>query len=876
MAITGIYDLSVNYLKDKIGLDSLPRFSYKLRADSRGAAQKSRRIQVALSPDAFDSHPVWDSGVIECSNTLHIPFEGAKLSPLTRYFWRVTATDSAGAAVTAEPAFFVTGKLDSRWNANWITAHFIQKEDTAFAAPYLRKEFLLDAGIKEAFLAISGLGYFEASINGAKVGDDCLSTPFTQFDEEVMYSVYDVTDMLQKGQNAIGVVVGNGWYNCFAEDPWNTRQASWRHWPKAVAELHVTLSDGTKFFLPTNNTWMSAHGPIYFNGIRNGEHYDARNELGDWTNPGYDESEWKNAKIIRHPGGRLIAMELEPIKVMQKIPAKKMWKTDNGWVFDIGQNQSGVALLTLRGETGDELTIKYSDEINEDGTLNQTPIAGFVRSHGFQTDKYTKKSDEPETWHAIFVYHGYQYVEISGNDCEPQLSDVVALTMYTSFDNAGSFECSDELLNKVQHLCWWSSSSNSHSILTDCPHREKNGWTGDASVSSEQMLTNFASRAFFKKWLGDIRTAQRPMGSIPCVVPSTGWGYNGLNGPDWSSALTFITWAIYTYNNDVQILRENYEAIKKHCGFMESMMNNYIVHYGLGDWCAPFEGPAISINMGSFKCPTAVTDTAYFYNAADTIAKIAAIFGYAEDVEYYSELAANIKKAFRDKFFDKATSTVAGDCQTSTAVMLYQGLAEEDEKQGLLDKLVQQIHDNDDHLDFGLLGNKYVMHSLGAMGEGNLGFTMLAQRTFPGCQQWIDLGATTLWECWNGKGSHNHHLFSDLSSFMYKYVAGISPDENSPGFTHTILRPAINCGLEFAKATHESMYGTILCDWSNRDGKQSIAIDIPVGCTASLYLPACYEGLVSEDGKPVAGEIRGGEYVISIVSGSYRFSAAQA
>ncbi|MBR7082812.1 MAG: hypothetical protein IKI51_02225, partial [Clostridia bacterium] len=477
------------------------------------------------------------------------------------------------------------------------------------------------------------------------------------------------------------------------------------------------------------------------------------------------------------------------------------------------------------------------------------------------------------------VYHGFQYIEISGIDYEPTADEITAMAICTDVGTAGKFTCSDELLNKVQHLCRWSTISNMESVPTDCPHREKNGWTGDTALSCEQMLINFGAQSFLSKWSEDMRLSQRPAGQIPCVVPSTGWGYYGLMGPDWSSALITVPYNIYLYNNDPDILKINYDSIKRNCDFMESMTDDLTLNYGTGDWCPPFEGPAISKNMGGYKCPVEVSDTAFFYNAAKTVVKIAKLLGKDDDAEYYADLAARIRKVWREKFFDKETYTVMGDCQTATGAMLYFGLYEPEEYDGLVNKLVEQIRRNDDHLDFGVLGNKFVMHSLGAAGKNDVGYAMIAQRTFPGCQRWIDLGATTLWECWNGGGSHNHHMFSDLSAFMYKYIGGISPDENEPGFKHTILRPAISSSLESAMSEHESMYGEVKCFFAKRDGKLSINVKVPFGCSATLYLPEEYlDTLFDEDAKVtekysfgVQSGAGGKEMYVIFPSGEYGF-----
>ncbi len=874
MAEIRAYGSTVNYLKNPCGIDENPTFSYKITSNERGGAQKTRKIRVT---EALSGKEVWNSGVVETKEQLFVPYEGEKLKPLTKYDFTVEISTTTG-ETAMDKGNFVTGKISSKWAAKWITAKYVRREPDSYEAQYLRNIFEVKEKVASAYLAICGLGYFESYINGKKTGDDMLSPAFTRYDEETMYMVYDVKNILKTGKNAIGVVLGNGWYNCFAEDPWNTRAASWKHFPKLLCELHIVYEDGTEDVVTSNpNEWKASKGPITFNGIRNGEYYDARLELGNWTDASYNDSEWFSTKIMKSPGGKLIAMEMEPIRVRKVFEAKKMWKSRDGYIFDIGQNQAGVGKFKVRGAAGTEIKFRYSDVIKEDGEIDNSAIGCFVRSGEFQTDKYIKKSDEEETWNPIFTYHGFQYVEVSGIDYEPKLSDVCAMTLCTDVEDIGMFSCSDELLGKVQQLCRWSTISNMHSIPTDCPHREKNGWTGDVSLSSEQMLTNFGTRAFLSKWSRDMRTAQRPAGQIPCVVPSTGWGYYGLMGPDWSSALIMVPYNIYLYNGDVSILRKNYDAIKRNCDFMETMTTDYTLNYGTGDWCPPFEGPAIGKNMGNYKCPTEVSDTGFFYNAAKTVVKMAKMFGEKEDEIYYTELAEKIKAVFREKFFDKETYTVKGNCQTATATMLYFELYEtEEERVGLLNRLIKQIEEQDWHLDFGVLGNKFVMHTLGAMGEGNIGHRMLAQRTFPGCQRWIDLGATTLWECWNGGGSHNHHMFSDLSSFLYKYVGGISPDEKEPGFVHTILRPAVDSGMESASSSHDSMYGEVACYWANRDGKVSINIKIPFGCHATLYLPKKYMGTLKENGKPayLLGEFTENdkEFSVDLVSGEYMLS----
>lgn len=868
-----IYDMTVNYLKNPCGIDQLPRFSYKIHSDHRADAQKSRRICVYSSKEAVEQQraDVWDSGVIYDKETVLIHYEGQALQPVTKYYVTIECETAFGEKIKSDTAIFVTGKLQEKFHAKWISYPELKKDTVA--AQYLRKTFQLEQNVETAFLTICGLGYFESFVNGEKTGDDILSPAFSRYDEETYYMQYDVTDLLQRGENVLAVSLGNGFYNGFVEDAWNATAATWRNFPKLLCELKITYADHTMQTINSDLTWKSSFGPITFTAVRNGEYYDARLELGDWTKPAYDDSAWKGVKLCKSPGGILIAQEMEPIRVYQTFKPVAKWKTKHGWAFDIGQNVGGFGSYCIRGKAGTTVTFKYCDMLTEEKELNFRFLTPFVRSGEFQTDKYTKKSDGPEYWHPNFVFHGFQYIEVSGIDYEPDLEDITGVAIHSDVADIGTFSCSDDFLNRLQHLCRWSTISNMQSVPLGDPHREKNAWTGDVMLSSEQMLTNFGMRAFLGKWSRDMRTAQRPMGQIPCIVPSTGWGYYGLIGPDWSSALWIIPWNIYLYNNDRDILRANYEAIKKNIDFMETMTVDYTLNYGTGDWCAPFIGPAVSANMGSYKCPVEVSDTGVFYHVACMTAKMAEMFGETEDQAYYTELAQKIRTVFRERFFDAKHHMVKGNCQTATAVMLYFKLYDnEAERMGLLHTLLEQIKEKDDHLDFGVLGNKFVMHSLGAMGYGNVGHKMLAQRTFPGVGEWISRGATTLWECWNGEGSHNHHMFSDMSSFLYKYVGGIAPDEEQPGFQHVLLHPAIDCGMEHAKAVHESMYGEVLCDWTHKEGQLSLALTIPFGCYATLYLDETYAQTLKEQGKnftDIAKADGAGKWILP--SGTYHF-----
>lgn len=858
-----ITQLTCNYKQEPIGMDSLPYFSWKYEGNHKGFSPSS--YQIIVSDNHLDI--VWDSKEVSSDQFINIKYEGKALKPRTRYYWKVIIREISGAFIESDVSFFETGKLDEKWSAKWITAGNMKRPDQYTHAPYLRKTFSLDEKASQARLYITGLGYFEAYINGKKTGDDLLSPAFTNYDKTVLYSTYDVTDLLHKGENVLASILGNGWYNCFTQDAWNIREASWRHLPKMIAELYVTTESGKEIMIPTDVTWKSIDSPITFNSIRNGEYYDANLEVNHWNSIECDDSDWLFVNTIRRPGGLLISSEIEPIRVTKTVDAVNFWKTpENTWVFDMGQNLSGFVKLVACGKKDDVIQIIYNEKLMDDGiSLNRKWNSGFTRSGDFQTDKYTKRSDLPESWSPRFTYHGFQYIELCGLSVEPDINTVKACVVHTDIKRKGSLVTSDDTVNKIIEMTHWSTISNFHGMLTDSPHREKNAWTGDASVSSEQTMFNYITILEFKKWLHDIKDSQKPSGCIPCVVPSTGWGYNWGNGPDWSSALTLIPWYLYTYYGDVEILEDMYETIKKHFDYMESMAEDNIINYGIGDWCAPFDGPALSVNMSSFKAPTELTDTAYFYNAADILSKMAKVLKNKKDVVYFERIAKSIKKSFRAKFFNRRRMSVKGNCQTSTGCMLYQGLAKDDEKEPLVSLLVSQIHEKDDHLDFGILGNKYVMNTLGVNNRFDLGIKMITQKTYPGFGNIIEKGATTLWETWNGTGSYNHHMFSDVVASLYKYAAGIRPDENEPGFKHIIMQPNVDCGLTSVSCTYESVRGTIRSSWKNKDNRLEMEIDIPYSCHATLILPISYEKLF----KKSVTESDAGYFKVSLEAGHH-------
>lgn len=816
--------IKVNSLAEPF-IDSDPRFSWSV-PDGEFSAQESYTLTVAEDKD-FENIVLFRSEKRrEQANIRHYTM----LKPHMKYYVKVTSVRENGKTYEGT-THFCTGFMGGEWQAKYITGGDAKKRDAVLPAVYLRREFRAKKP-KRAVLYVVGLGYFEAHINGEKVGDDFLSTPFTAYDKSILYRAFDVTDMLAEGENAIGVILGNGFFNCFTEDPWQTNTAPWRDVPKLMLELHMEYESGTEKLL-SDGTWSYVEGPIRFNGIRHGEEYDANFEKDGWDMPGYT-GESKPARYTRNPGAALSLMEMEPIRVIAKYKPVLCRKVRNGYLYELSQNIAGVANITFRGKAGARYTVRYCDRLCDDGELDQESLACFIRNYCFQTEVYTKRSDEPETYHAIFTYHGFQYIEVSGGEY-PELCDIEAWALCNDFSKRAEFTCSDETVNKIEALCHASTRSCCMHTLSADAVREKSSWTGDTGLSAEQLLINYNAENLMRKWHQDLRDSMRPGGCLPCIVPSAGWGYCGnLNGPDWSHPMVDVPWNIYTEYGDAEVLFENYKALCAHVSYINSMAHDYIAEYGLGDWCAPFDGPAISVNMESYKCPLAVSDTAFFHSAAKMAEKYADIFGFDGDMEKYAALAGKIKEAFREKFFDAETYTVYGDCQSATAMMVYHGLANEEEIPHLVEKLAEQVAREGYHPDFGILGCKAVVETLGKYGRADLVIKMLTNPTYPSMKVWLDMGATTLFECWNGGGSRNQHMFSSVSAFFHKYVGGISAA--APGYSKIDFRPAVYTELTHAHGSVNTPYGKAACGFEKKDGKTLVSLTVPSGTVGTLYI----------------------------------------
>jgi alpha-L-rhamnosidase len=887
MAITpaGAFGVTVTrlrceYLVDPIGIDvPEPRLSWVLESDRRGEMQTAYQILVAGTAEqlARDRGDLWDTGKVSSEDSIQVVYKGKPMRSALRACWKVRVWDRDGQpSEYSAPAFWEMGLLRREdWKGKWISAVASQAKDAkapAVPGPLFRRSFTLDKPVKSARAWICGLGYYELRLNGAKVGDHVLDPALTRYDRRVLYVTYDVTGQLKQGANAVGVMLGNGWYNMFIRDTWDFDKAPWRAAPTVLMQIDVQFTDGSSETICTDETWKVHSGPIVFDCIRAGETYDARLEQAGWDTPASDDTGWQPAHVIDGPKGVLSAQDMPPIKVTQTITPVKLTEPKPGvFVYDMGQNFAGWAKLTVSGPAGTRVVMKYGERLETDGTVRQKEIAAHSKEAAFQTDTYILKGTGTEEWEPRFVYHGFQYVELTGFPGKPSLESVRGRVVHTSFTQCGAFTCSNQLLDRIQRATLWSYRSNYHGYPTDCPHREKNGWTGDGHFAAEQAMYNWDNAAAYTKWMNDFHDEQRDSGELPGIVPTSGWGYQWGNGPAWDSAYFVIPWYLYEYYGDIRILERHYDRMKRYVDYLTGKADKGIVSIGLGDWVPATE-----------RTPEAVTSTGYYYFDAALVARIARLLGRTDDAARYAALADGIRKAFNERFFDSKTGQYAGGTQTAMSCALFQGLVEPSERERVVRNLVANVERHDGHLDAGILGTLYILTALTNNGRADVAYRIATQKTYPSWGLWMERGANTLWEDWKGEASLNHIFFGDISAWFYKALAGIECDPAQPGFREIIIRPHVPGDLTYAKAEYDSIRGRIVSGWKIDNGEFALDVTIPVGSTAIVYVPASDKGRVTEGGKP-AEEAAGVKYlrtekgcaVFAAQSGRYRFAVSR-
>jgi len=862
-----IKSLKTEYLVNPIGLDNTnPRFTWQMDDKRNGAKQTAYRILVDTDSIALAQGKAiqWNTGWLQTSDNLKT-YAGSSLKPFTKYYWRVDIADQNKVKSTKiKIASFEMGMMHSKnWQGSWISDN---QNVQLKPAPYFRKTFETTKKIKSARAYITAGGLYELSLNGEKVGNHRMDPMYTRFDRRNLYITYDVTKQVKAGKNAIGVLLGNGWYNHQSTAVWDFEKAPWRNRPTFCLDLKITYTDGTSETIKSAKDWKTALSPIIFNSIYTAEHYDARLEQKGWNTIDFDDSKWKRVIFRSAPSNQIVAQAMHPVRNVEEITSKSIRKFDDTtYLFDLGRNISGVSKIKINGPEGTIVRLKHTERLYANGRADMSNIDVHYRptddKDPFQTDILILSGKGEQSFMPHFNYKGFQYVEVSlSKPIDLKKEDLVGYFMHSDVPVAGNIKASDPLIDKIYYATNNSYKSNLFGYPTDCPQREKNGWTGDAAIAIETGLYGYDAITIYEKWLADHRDEQQPNGVLPSIIPTDGWGYEWGNGPDWTSTIAIIPWNIYRFYGDKKILADNYENIKKYVNHIDKVYPTGLTSWGLGDWV-----PVKSVS------PVELTSTCYYYADVVILAKTAKILGKTDDYKNYTALAEKIKTAFNAKYLNKTIGIYNTGLQTELSVPLFWGIVPEDIKWKVAENLAKRVEADGMHLDVGLLGTKAILNALSENGYAEIAYKVASQKTFPSWGWWIANGATTLYENWpiDAKSdiSMNHIMFGEIGAWLYKAPGGIKPDENQPGFKNVILQPYFVEGLNSFEATHDGPFGKIVSSWKRTPKGIEYKVIIPANSSATVKL-AMVRGLtITVDGKLMPSgkfDLKAGEYLMEL------------
>lgn len=890
----GIYDLSCEQRVNPVGVSKPnPRFSWKISSSRRGFTQKAYQILIADSEELLKNREgnIWDSGRQKSSNSLLNPSVGAKLSSSTRYFWCVKVWGDNNESVWSSCGEFVTGVLDAHvWDgAEWIALERDSEEKTLrpgvhqplvqstigdrmigdYKLPIFRKKLSLeDKEIVSAVVNISGLGHFDLFIDGDKVGDNFLDPGWSAYDKSALYVTFDVTSKIEKG-SLLGVMLGNGFYN-IPRERYYKELASYGA-PKVKMVLEIVYRDGSRERVVTDESWRVAKGPVGYSSIYGGEDYDASTGLCNWAQRGFDDSLWMSAVVV-DSDVLLRSQESDPLYIRDRLPVVRKYQNGRGnWIFDFGQNMSGVVSLKTKGERAAELKITPGELLNSDSTVNQDATgAPYFWS-------YRLSGEGEEQWHPQFTYYGFRYIEVEGVDLVEEL-DFEALHTTNSAPEVGSFSCSNQMFNKSYELIDWSIRSNLASVITDCPHREKLGWLEVAHLMQYSMQYRYQLSSLYRKVMGDISESQTESGVVPTIVPEYVRFEGGFeDSPEWGSSGVIVPWYIYKWYGDSSLMVDYYDNMKRYVDYLSTRAKDYIVSYGLGDW---FD---IGPNTPGYAQLTSkgVTATAMYYYNSTIMSKVAALCGKDDDKIYYEELAAKVKEAYNREFYNEQSFNYDRNSQTANAISLYFGLVESQNVEKVYDALLDGLEKCGYALTAGDIGYRYLLRVLEDHGDSEVIYKMNRRYDVPGYGWQLAYGATSLTESWQCYGfvSNNHCMLGHLMEWFFSGLGGIGQQDSSIAFKKVKVMPQMVEGVSSASTSYDSPYGEVSCDWQKSNGSCRVKVSIPANAEGVVYLPTSDISNVVEGGRAIEdveecsiSDLHQEGYVIlNVLSGDYIF-----
>jgi len=862
--------------------EQAPRFSWQLSATQRNTMQTAYAIQVWEAGNKKNT--VWNSGKIMSDQSVYVPYAGKALQSGKKYNWSVQVWDNHVAlpATSEAGSFQMTLLQNTDWKAKWIEPGYTE-DSVMRPSPLFRKQFAANKKIVSATAYITAHGLYEAQINGKRISDAYFTPGWTAYKKRLQYQVYDVTTLLQKGVNAIGVTLGSGWYRGVIGFS-NNRNVYGKD-ISLLFQLTITYSDGSTEQVVSDESWKSSTGAIRYSEIYNGETIDAREEKNGWALPGYDDSKWSGVKTATHPMNILVATYNEPIRRKEVFQAKRIITTPSGEkVIDFGQNLVGWVTLKVKGNAGDKIVVSHAEVLDKTGNFYITNLRAAKAQ-----DTYILKGGETETFEPHFTWHGFQYIKLEGYPGELKPENFTAVALYSDMPTTGTFSSSHPLVNQLQHNIEWGQKGNFLDVPTDCPQRdERLGWTGDAQAFSRTAAFNMNVHNFFAKWLKDVEADQLPTGSVPFVVPNVlGTGAAGSAG--WADAATIIPWNVYLAYGDKKVLENQYNSMKAWVGYMQNNSTDFLWNKGFhfGDWL--FYRPHDDNDGKSAVTDKYLIAQCFYAHSTQLLINAARVLGKTTEVTSYEALLKNIKEAFAKEYLT-ATGRLVSSTQTAYVLALNFDMLPENLRAQAAERLAANVKDYGNHLTTGFLGTPYLCHVLTRFGYTDLAYSLLLQEKYPSWLYPVKMGATTIWERWDGikpdgtfqvpsMNSYNHYAYGAIGDWMYRVMVGLDTYEDGTGYKHSKIEPHIGGGFTNAAARRQTYYGKLSNSWKVSGDQLTMEIEVPANTTATVFIPAKSVDAVAESGAPITQskdikllETKEGSVKLSLGSGKYQFA----
>jgi len=884
--------LRAEYLTNPIGIDVVQqRLSWRIESTRRNTMQAAYQLQVGTSEASLTrgADLLWDSGKVPSEASVFVEYRGPPAVSRTRYYWRVRVWDTNGRASPWTPvAFWETGLLQSGdWTARWIGAKATASDSLPSPSPLLRRAFRIDDQVRTARLYVTSLGLYEVYLNGQRIGDQFFTPGWTSYHHRLQYQTYDVTPLLRPGANVVGAMLGDGWYRgnlgFFGQRNLYGRRLALR------AQLEIHYESGRTERVVSDSDWKTTAGPVLASDIYGGETYDARRELSGWADAPFDDRDWAPVALLDPPPTALVASMSPPVRRVRELRPVNIHRAPSGeTVFDLGQNFTGWARLSVRGPAGTTVTLRFGEVLDRDGNL----YTANLRRAG-QTDRYTLSGKSREMYEPHFTFHGFRYVAVTGLPAPPDSTTITGIAVSSDLAQTGSLGTSDSLLNQLQRNIVWGQRSNFLDVPTDCPQRdERLGWTGDAQVFARTAAFNMDVSGFFAKWLSDVAADQDASGSVPWVIPNPLGGdsirFAGTAG--WSDVAVIVPWTMYVAYGDRRLLERQYPSMRAWVDYARRRAGTDLIWrpgWQFGDWLA------LHSDDPSYPGATTGTDliaTAFLAHSTDLVSRSAAALGRTDEAAAYRARFRSIRDAFNREFVS-STGRVGENTQTAYALAIAFDLLPDSVVAAAAARLAHDVEAREHHLTTGFLGTPYLLHVLGATGHVGLAFALLTQRTYPSWLYPITRGATTMWERWDGirpdssfedpgMNSFNHYAFGAVGDWMYRNIGGIDVDSGAVGYRRSRIAPRPGAGLTSASASLETGYGTLKSAWRLAGPRFVLDVTVPANTSAEVTFWDARLDRVREGGVALnasegvrSARQRGNDVIVDVGSGRYSFAA---